>query len=350
MNNYFCVLPFFSVETSIENTDKNIYCCRLSPGSDINKVRNDIKDKKRSKSCSTCWALEDAGLLSERQIHNRTLDFLLDLSLENIEKKSLSDGFNPLQIKLTTSNLCNGQCITCNPKSSSSWAMLEGNPTKYAKINHDLLDFGINWSNIVSLSFVGGEPLLEKQNFKILQNLIDLNNTNCFISIVTNGSISLTNKQFEILEQFPNLNICLSIDGTFKSFEYLRYPLKWDKLLENLKMFKSITKNISVSCMISNCNIYFYSDLINFFREQNLNYLMKQIINPFIFNPSNLKQKAKDIILEKNKEHQNEIHGFLYMNKFNEKLYESFLLELERQDNLKKIRLKDYCPELINLL
>jgi hypothetical protein len=68
----------------------------------------------------------------------------------------------------------------------------------------------INWKDIKQLSFVGGEPLLEKLNFEILQRLIESHNTNCFISVVTNGSCELTSTQFQILSKFKNLNICLT--------------------------------------------------------------------------------------------------------------------------------------------
>jgi len=167
MNNYYCVLPFYSVESEFDKPNKNIFCCRLSPNTDIKSVRESIKNQQRSPSCSICWNLEDAGQPSERQIHNQTMDFLLDLNLENIEAASIANGFDPVKIKLSTSNLCNGQCVTCNSGSSSSWAQLEGKNTQYNGVEFDKLDTGIDWAKIVSLSFVGGEPLLEKKNFKI---------------------------------------------------------------------------------------------------------------------------------------------------------------------------------------
>mgnify|MGYP003704344847 CR=1 FL=1 len=66
-----------------------------------------------------------------------------------------------------------------------------------------------------------------------------------------------------IISNFKNLNICVSIDGTGSVFEYLRYPLKWNKLTENLKKFKAITPMVSVSAMISNLNIFFIEYLHN---------------------------------------------------------------------------------------
>lgn len=350
MNKYYCILPFYSVETEFSNPDKNIFCCRLSKNTDINEVRESIRLKQRSSNCATCWALEDKGLKSERQIHNETMDFLLDLNLENIELASLNNGFDPIKIKLATSNLCNGQCVTCGSHSSSAWASLEGKSTSYKSMDLTKLDSAINWADIVSLSFVGGEPLLEKKNFIILKKLIEHNNTNCFISVVTNGSIELSEYQIDILRQFNKLNICLSIDGVGTSFEYMRYPLKWDKFIFNLELFKKLTNNISVSCMISNLNIYYYTNMIDFFKEHSLNYLCKQITNPSIFSPANLPAEVKKIIIENNKKYINEVESFLQISQFDSNLFVKFKQELIRQENLKSIKLQDYMPEVSNLL
>jgi len=337
MNNYYCVLPFYSVETAFEHPEKNIFCCRLPQNTDITEVRTCIRSQQRSNACNTCWALEDAGLRSERQIHNETMDFLLDLSIENIENASLTNDFSPVNIKLATSNLCNGTCITCNSTCSSAWASLENKSSKYKSINFEKLDFNIDWANIVSLNLVGGEPLLEKKNFQILETLLEKNNSKCFISFVTNGSVELTSHQFDVLSKFKNVNVCLSIDGVGSVFEYIRYPLKWDTLVDNIGLFKKLTSNISVSCMISNLNIFYYSQIVDFFKSQNLNYLCKQITDPFMFNPSNLPPKAKEAVIKNNPAYVSEVTGFLNMYEFSENLYDDFKLEIARQDQLKNL-------------
>lgn len=348
MNNYYCVLPFYSVETTFDDPNKNIYCCRLPANTDIELVQNSIKNKTRSPNCNTCWRLEDQGLKSERQIHNETLDYLFDVSIENLEIQSVAQGFKPQSIKIATSNLCNGQCITCNSHYSSSWARLEDKPVNYKRL--DYLGMDIDWASIVSLSFVGGEPFLEKRNFEILENLVELGNHNCFISIVTNGSVSLTDKQIAILSNFKKLNICISIDGTGSVFEYLRFPLKWDDLLKNLKQFRTITDNISVSCMISNLNVLYYTELVDFFKDQQINYMCKQVTQPYIFAPGNLPGNLKKHVLDRNKKYATEVNGFLNCGQYSEFAWQSFLNELNRQDQIKKINRLSYVQEFANLL
>ena len=338
------------MESVFEAPDKNIFCCRLTPDFDIEQIHEDIRNKQRSPSCASCWRLEDSGLVSERQIHNRTMDFLLDLNMENIESASLEHGFDPRAIKLTTSNLCNAQCITCGSTLSSAWAALENKSTQYRGMDFDLLDPRIKWDKIVSLSMMGGEPLLEKKNFELLERLIELGNTDCFISLVTNGSIELSASKIKILEKFKKLNICLSIDGVGPVFEYMRFPLKWTVLLENIKLFRNLTNNLSVSCMISNVNVYYYSDTVNFFKENNLNYICKQINDPAIFSPGNLPASFKDLVVENNQQYHSDIKAFLDIGVYTESKFEQFKNEMQRQDSLKRIKFADYLPALVNLL
>ena len=344
MNDYFCVLPFFSFEIS-HKLKKNIYCCRLSQKTDITRVQEAILRQERSPDCAACWRLEDQGLQSERQIHNSTFDHYAGRDIEEVEQSVRQGNYGPQIIKIATSNLCNGTCVTCGSTSSSAWAALEGKPIQYEILPETKTDH-IDWSKIVQLSFVGGEPLLEKRNFKILQRLIDLGNTNCFISLVTNGSCELTPAQFDILSKFANLNICLSIDGTESVFEYTRYPLDWSKLLYNLEKFKSITSNLSVSCMISNLNIYHYDNIIDFFKQENLNYMCKQIEYPEIYAPGNLPAEFKQQVLANNPKYADEVESFLNYGTYSNELFKSFCEELARQDQLKGIALEQYLPEL----
>jgi hypothetical protein len=341
MNQYFCVLPFFSLETGFESS-QNIYCCRLQSGTAIENVQNSIRNKQRSSSCSTCWKLEDSGLVSERQIHNRSFDFYADRDLELVEKDALEHGWSPKIIKLHTSNICNGTCVTCGPVCSSAWAKLEQRPIKYKVMDASHID----WAGVVQLSFVGGEPFLEKQNFDILEKLSSQNNTSCFISIVTNGSIKLNPSQLNTLSKFKNLNLCLSIDGIGRKFDYIRWPLKWEQLLENLEQYKKIARHISVSCMISNLNIYWFDEIIDFFTTNNLNYICKQIESPHCFASGNLPEDFKKMVIENNPNHANEVKTFLsYQFSSMEKFWE----EIDRQDKLKGISIQDYLPELFSI-
>ena len=339
MNNYFCVLPFFSYEIT-QNNSENIYCCKLPTNTNIDHVRQSILNQQRSTACSTCWKLEDQGLNSERQLHNSAFDFYLDRDLEKIEQDAVAGLYSSQIIKLSTSNLCNGTCVTCGSYASSAWASLENKKINYKKIGQDLIE-KINWKDIKQLSFVGGEPLLEKLNFEILDRLIDTNNTDCFVSIVTNGSCELTSSQFQTLSKFKNLNICLSIDGIGPVFEYMRFPLKWNVLLENIEKFKTISKQLSVSYTLSNVNIMYYQETVDWFNSQGLQFYHNLVTTPEHYNINSLPKSAKSnpTIAQFFREHRPS----------DDVLFKKATVDLERQDRLKNIDCRNFVPKFTDL-
>ena len=344
MNDYFCVLPFYSYEILHPN-GPNVHCCRLAPNTQIESVRNSMMQGQRSPACSACWRLEDSGLNSERILHNTAMDFYLNQDIEKIEHDAFIGGYQTRLIKLATSNLCNGTCVTCNSSLSSAWASLENKPIKYQIQNQNKLQ-EIDFSQIVQLSFVGGEPLLERTNFDILQQIIDTGNINCFVSIVTNGSCSLDKSALDLLRQFKNLNICLSIDGIDRVFEYMRYPLRWNQLVVNIDLFKTLATHVSVSAMISNLNIVYYSQMIDFFHQQNLTYLFKQVEHPGIFSPGNLPPAAKQFVLERNSRHSDHVKAFLSCGSYTPGSWDKLRKEILRQDQLKGIQIQNHLPEI----
>lgn len=303
-----------------------------------------LSDQRHS-GCSSCWNLEDNGVESERVIHNRSFDFYKDKDIEVIIDDAVNGKATPQIIKIATSNLCNGTCVTCGSLHSSAWASLEKKKTFLIKSNLKPLET-VNWKEIVQLSFVGGEPFLEKSNFDILQNLINVGNTDCFISIVTNGSVELKQSYLEILSKFKNLNVCFSIDAIEEKFEYIRNPISWKSLLENLEKIKIFTKNISVSCTVSNLNIMYLDETIEFFEQQKIKYHCKNVASPAMFSPGNLPDEVKSAIANKELKHKDHVMSFLKINTFSTELFNNFWKEIDRQDQLKNISINNWLPEV----
>jgi hypothetical protein len=244
MNNCFCILPWYSQEFGLQNTP----CCLLPSTYDINQIKQDLLSNIQTAACKKCWDIESTGNKSRRQFENEFLDYKLDRDLDKIQQDCADSKHQTLLYQIKTSNLCNQACVSCNSTFSTKWAQVEKhmNIVPNSQYQFDLDAADINYGSAKRISLLGGEPLFDPKTFEILQKLIDHNNTNCFISLITNGSITLNIKQIELLKQFTDLNICISIDGVGPVFEYMRWPGKWSNLLENINQYKSITKNISV--------------------------------------------------------------------------------------------------------
>tara|TARA_R110000822_G_scaffold164081_3_gene304396 strand:- start:20 stop:1060 length:1041 start_codon:yes stop_codon:yes gene_type:complete len=337
MNNYFCVLPFYSKEFK---RPENTPCCLLPVGTNVDQLRQDMLGGKRSSACQKCWTLEDQEVKSDRQIKNETFDFYADKDIGLVEQDCKASNYSTRIVKVHTSNLCNSTCVTCNSGASSAWATLRKEKTFYI-VPSDTFD-EINYKDLVMLSFVGGEPLIEKKNFWALEQLIANNNTNCFISLVTNGSIELSDKQKDILAKFKNVNICLSIDGIEKRFEYMRYPLKWDTLLDNITFFRKLNFIVTVSYCVSNINAMYYQETVDWFARQNLPYNHNMVFDPSYFSPYALPIDIKNKI--------NVSHIPKVTKEDDLVLFNQAIKELRVQDQLKRISIKDYMPEFFDII
>lgn len=337
MDDNFCVLPFFGAEYKESGFDSP--CCLMTPSNrSIEQIRKDFIENRRPAECNKCWINEDSGLESDRQIKNRAYDFYADRDLRYVKEDCSKGLYSQQIIKLYTSMLCNSTCATCSSSHSTAWAALETKTIELKKIPGHTLD-QIDFAQVKMLSFVGGEPLYEKFNFDILERLVDAGNTNCFVSMVTNGSTKITPSQINTLSKFKNLNFCLSIDGVGPVFEYVRYPLKWSTLLDNIQLYQSLGIQLSVSYTISNLNVLYHNETVKWFADNNLQFNHIIVYSPAHFHPNVLPNALK----------QDPTLSEFFTPLTDRLLLDQFVAEVRRQDQLKGININNYLPKLSSL-
>ena len=343
----FCVLPFYA----IEYPDKTP-CCLMTGVETLKEVQQLMLSRQRPRSCVKCWKLEDAGLKSDRLIKNETLDYFSNIDLEQLITQSQLGKNEIIHYKIDTSNTCNAACVTCGGDSSSTWNKVQRKnnlPTrKNWKILPDRTTDWINYTSAESVSFRGGEPFLSDTNFYILEQLIKHNNTDCFVSFVTNGSFSLNTRQKKILAKFKNLNFCFSIDGIGPVFEYLRWPLKWADIENNILWCQTNNVKASVSYTLSNMNLLYHATTTQWFRDQNMDYLINPVYSPRHFRPESLSAEIKQHLGQQC--NSDAIGQWLVHSPDDDQLFVKFQLEIVKQDRMKNINIQDYLPELVELL
>lgn len=336
----FCVLPWFGIELPSKSP-----CCLLPNNADINQVKKDLIQGIKSPACSTCWTIESQGRKSKRQFENELLDYKLDRDLALLRQDCMIAQPEPLMYQISTSNLCNQACVSCGSIASTKWAEIEKkmgviplNP-----ISFNLETQNINYSTAQRISVLGGEPLFDPTTYRILENLVAHKNTDCFVTFVTNGSITLSQSKLELLSNFTDLNICISVDGTGPVFEYMRWPAKWPTLLENISQYRQITKNISISYTISSLNVFYYQQTVDWFNNQSLSYNHNIVKNPnwlsLEFMPVELKTLLKDNAFAQ---------PWLGINGKEIDLKE-YQLKIHAQDLAKQINIKNYMPEIATI-
>jgi organic radical activating enzyme len=351
----FCVLPWVGREINWD--ERETHCCLLPKTYDIDQIKSDLLARVKTPACQKCWNLEEHGLKSDRQVKNSALDFYLDRDLESIKIDAVQGKLDRiLMLKLITSYTCNATCISCNSGASSSWAQLnhQTDPTiplkKHKFVDLDKVKTKVNFKELKMLSLIGGEPLYEKQNFELLEHLIDIGNDAVFLSMVTNGSVKLTDRHKKVLSKFKNLNFSVSIDGTESVFEYLRFPLKWSDLICNLDFFREISNNISSNYTLSNLNVLYHNQTKEWFEKNNIVYSVNPIYSPSWLQPRALPQSIKKLLKQQlSAIDYNTFVGPIHTTQ-DQQNFQKMLEQIKIQDTAKKIKMLDYLPELHNLL
>jgi MoaA/NifB/PqqE/SkfB family radical SAM enzyme len=243
-------------------------------------------------SCKVCWDLEEAGAVSSRQIYNKRFNDVDPLPNQ------------PRILVIKPGNTCNYACRMCNPVTSSSWysdgyelekANLtssswysDDNPRQVANItfneytktfetirnsfngdNTEFWDTLKEWiANLVYIEIYGGEPFLIPAMFDLLEHGVNIDaSKNISIGVHTNASI-LNQRYLEILSQYKQVGLRLSIDSTDPAqLEYIRHKSNFDTVMENSKKFKEITKGcpnitMGITNTITPLNV-FYIDKTN---------------------------------------------------------------------------------------
>lgn len=148
-----------------------------------------------------------------------------------------ADRITPSVIDIRWNNTCNLGCVYCNPRFSSTWAdrMEVKNLRPVKDYQDDLLEWILQRvEHVREIQLVGGEPLLMKQNYRLLANLPQ----NCKISIITNLSYDLESLPCfgNLLDRPPGHVIWnISAENIGNKFEYVRTGASWKQFQINLE-------------------------------------------------------------------------------------------------------------------
>jgi len=239
---------------------------------ELENLKEDLNNGVQVNECRFCWNQEKLGMRSMRQ-HS-----------ENDPIDSIKEVF------ITFGNQCNTACRICNASRSS---LIEKHNKLYKSENkienyklmkwlnqEHLFPNGKTWytqiiddvenlvENLELLQISGGEPFINVHFDRLIDRLVNSGKKLPKIRITTNGSF--TKEQIEKLEKFEEIQLLLSVDGLNKTFyEYLRWPLKYDDLLEKLEILKSFKTDkkcfFEFQLVMHNLNLTHLHDAAKFF-------------------------------------------------------------------------------------
>lgn len=165
-------------------------------------------------------------------------------------------------MELRASNLCNFQCKMCDADSSS---LIAGNIKTVSTDNwQEILELS---ENLKSLTLTGGEPMIIKQYYQLLDHLIEKNKTDIILRIYTNCS-SYNPIFIEKILKFRTV-LHLSIDGVMETAESQRVGTDWDIVKDNVLKFISLPVGIVFHTTFTSINILDVFSLSKYIVEMN---------------------------------------------------------------------------------
>jgi len=320
--NSICSLPWFHSEYM--NTGEPKICCFNSDttlnetvkeyfhSEKIVNLRKQLLAGQYPESCNVCWKIESNGSESLRQWRNKTHkeEFFTNY-LDHPTLKSLA---------IRPSTVCNFKCRSCSPAASSLWAQeklkYETDPSKkqtLLKIITDgqwfdtpkykeIIDI---WPDLEFVDIYGGEPLMIKQFKQLLEVSIKSGaSKKQRLHFNTNGSLFPVDL-IELMHQFQEVTISLSIDDIEKRFEIIRGGI-WKEIDHNVDQFLSCDHNIfkvSALVTVSNLNILYLDELISWAEHKNLLLTFNILNTPGYLAYNHVTQTVKELIIKKYQNH-----------------------------------------------
>ena len=374
LNDYKWICPAPFVDIHVHNTGEMKPCCVMDYSEQINEfknIQNDsfydyynaestkrLRDGMRNENddeyvygiCEKCKQVEDLGNKSYRQIYIETFD-----KKEELEKIIAEDiqptFFNKFEFKPLVSNKCNLACNMCHSDWSSRYhaeAITLGEiEKKNTIISPDINDKAWNelpdiLSKLEEIKIVGGEPLFAEGTYKLIEMVPHPEKMK--LKTITNGTIDPT-RFIELTKDFKSVKINISIEGTPKLTEYIRWPSKWVEIEKNYDKLKHHSKIKFVST-INALNISNAPELKEFMEKKYYNHIQNILVVNNEYSLSSIPPDIKDKYL--NKLYSNkmiDLIKYLEQAEYNEDDMWKMLNHIKRRDNHRKTNLLNVLPE-----
>ena len=294
----FCMMPWVHMHAF---PDGRAYPCCLAdywhPVGDLRKntmaevwnqqpyrtIRLNMLSDQPSKECTKCYEQEQNGFFSMRNDSNRNYGH----HVAEVDS-TLADGSHPdFKIRywdIRFSNLCNFRCRSCGPIFSSNWyndhvKLYNQVPDvlgrdmlriEYAGRTEDDIEQQMqeHIPYLEQVYFAGGEPLIMKEHYTLLEKLIKADKTDVRIQYNTNFSeLRFKDKHvFEYWKHFKNVSVGASLDASGDRAELMRKGTDWQQTLDNRRRMMAEVPHVDfyISATVSAMNVL---HVLDFHRE-----------------------------------------------------------------------------------
>lgn len=339
----FCALPWVSLETRSEGRVApcclSSQCVAKADGSGdfylykdsiedaffsvhTERLRKNLLNNVADKNCDACWIAEKSGIESKRQRENQRYPEILAQLKNGIAPKA-----EPIRLDLKLGNLCNLKCRICCPASSSKWTeefvslygsdQLPRNSVELSQMpEEESRQLMMRWTetspefwptlekwlpNLRGFEFFGGEPFLIKKHFELIETSVKRGfSKRQTLHYNTNGTIYPEHAAQNLFPHFESITVFFSVDGIGSQFEYMRHGAKWDTVLQNIEKFRANTNAyIGVGPTISNFNIYYLPEFLEFWLNKDTPVFLNHLFHPTHFDIRAMPPELKKAVIKK---------------------------------------------------
>lgn len=262
--------------------------------------RREMLTGKKPEECNYCWKVEDSSNSFSDRIFKSSESWSKP-HLKEIAGLDWRANYNPKYVEVSFSNTCNFKCSYCSPMFSSKWTeeiekhggyptstnfndltwvkQTNQMPYKHSEDNPYVESFWNWWPDLYkdlhTFRITGGEPLLSKDTWKILDFLetTETPNRNLNISVNTNlGSPKqLIEKFVQKVKNITNENkvnefiVFTSCESVGSQAEYIRNGLDFDLFFENVEYILTELPKVTINVMatFNALSIFGYGKLID---------------------------------------------------------------------------------------
>lgn len=270
----------------------------------MRKIRKQMLDGEVVKGCEHCYDLEDMGFPSYRTNYIRDWFEYSDRGEEIVKRieQSKRNGHRvedpPMYLDFRLGNMCNLKCRMCQPQNSSQinkeYVKMEKADPEAGQFIRDNFTWGHFAENITpwqddpeflrqveewlpgvnKLYFTGGEPTIIERVYWIMEKCVEMGIAKD-IELVFNSNMTNIQKRFlDLIEQFKNVLMCISVDAYGHENEYIRGASHWSKVEENLRKYcaSDVIGTVLFSPVIQIYNVLTIGKLLDFCEELEAEY------------------------------------------------------------------------------
>ena len=173
--------------------------------------------------------------------------------------------------------------------------------TKNATHNHWAQIKSLVTDKIVVIRVTGGEPSINPQFVDFLKYCVENNYSQHIDIFIATNLVTMKQDYLDLLKQFRQTTLAVSLDGHGALEEYIRWPTNWDRKCKNLDYVKKHFK-ITINTTVNSLNVLRINEIIEWVEQNEILHNLEILQYPNNLQarhlPKELKLQTKNLLMK----------------------------------------------------